>query len=93
MIRGGNWDNGANAGVFAFNANNGPSNVNNNVGFRCGRGDLRADSGPSRRSGPSRPSLRQACSFHPVRPGEKNEVPRGGLVVRLMRANGRTGQI
>ena len=42
MIRGGNWDNGANAGVFAFNANNGPSNVNNNVGFRCGRGDLQA---------------------------------------------------
>jgi hypothetical protein len=41
VIRGGNWDNGANAGVFAFNANNGPSNVNNNVGLRCGRGDFK----------------------------------------------------
>jgi hypothetical protein len=39
VIRGGNWDNGANAGVFAFNANNGPSNWNNNIGFRCGRGE------------------------------------------------------
>ena len=38
MIRGGNWDNGANAGVFAFNANNAPSNANDNIGFRCGRG-------------------------------------------------------
>jgi hypothetical protein len=37
VIRGGNWDNGANAGVFAFNANNGPSNWNDNIGFRCGR--------------------------------------------------------
>lgn len=38
VIRGGNWDNDANAGVFAFNANNAPSNVNTNIGFRCGRG-------------------------------------------------------
>jgi len=36
VIRGGNWDNGANDGVFAFNANNVPSNVNDNIGFRCG---------------------------------------------------------
>jgi len=34
-IRGGNWDNGTNAGVFAFNVNNAPSNWNNNIGFRC----------------------------------------------------------
>jgi hypothetical protein len=33
-IRGGNWDNGANAGVFALNLNNSRSNVNSNIGFR-----------------------------------------------------------
>ena len=35
VIRGGNWNNGANAGPFYANLNNGPSNVNNNIGFRC----------------------------------------------------------
>lgn len=34
-IRGGNWNNGSNAGVFALNLNNAPSNSNNNIGFRC----------------------------------------------------------
>ena len=34
-LRGGNWDNSTNAGVFAFNVNNAPSNWNNNIGFRC----------------------------------------------------------
>ncbi|UQZ83340.1 hypothetical protein SK3146_02527 [Paenibacillus konkukensis] len=33
-IRGGNWNNGANAGVFALNLNNPRSNVNTNIGFR-----------------------------------------------------------
>jgi len=33
-IRGGNWDNGTNAGLFALNLNNTRSHVNNNVGFR-----------------------------------------------------------
>lgn len=33
--RGGNWNNGANAGPFCANLNNAPSNVNNNIGFRC----------------------------------------------------------
>jgi formylglycine-generating enzyme required for sulfatase activity len=37
LIRGGNWNNGTNAGVFAVNANNNPSNANNNIGFRCAR--------------------------------------------------------
>ncbi len=36
-IRGGNWNNGTNAGVFAVNANNIPSNSNNNIGLRCVR--------------------------------------------------------
>jgi len=33
-IRGGNWNNGANAGLAALNLNNRRSNSNNNVGFR-----------------------------------------------------------
>lgn len=33
--RGGNWNNGANAGPFCANLNNAPTNVNNNIGFRC----------------------------------------------------------
>lgn len=33
-IRGGNWDNGANAGVFALNLNNPRSNSDNDIGFR-----------------------------------------------------------
>jgi hypothetical protein len=32
--RGGNWNNGGNAGVFALNLNNHRSNANNNIGFR-----------------------------------------------------------
>lgn len=37
FIRGGNWDNGANDGVFTLNLNNAPSNTNTNIGFRCAR--------------------------------------------------------
>ena len=33
--RGGNWNNGRNAGVFSANLNNAPSNSNGNIGFRC----------------------------------------------------------
>ncbi len=33
--RGGNWNNGANAGAFTLNLNNTPSNTNTNIGFRC----------------------------------------------------------
>jgi hypothetical protein len=33
--RGGNWNNGAQAGVFSMNLNNAPSNSNTNIGFRC----------------------------------------------------------
>ena len=34
-IRGGNFNNTANAGVFYLNLNNAPSNANNNIGFRA----------------------------------------------------------
>ena len=33
--RGGNWNNGVNAGVFYLNLNNPRSNVDTNLGFRC----------------------------------------------------------
>ncbi|MGJ9460135.1 hypothetical protein [Oceanobacillus sp. CF4.6] len=33
-LRGGNWNNGANAGVFYLNLNNERSNSNSNIGFR-----------------------------------------------------------
>lgn len=33
--RGGNWDNGADAGPFCANLNNVPGNTNTNLGFRC----------------------------------------------------------
>ena len=37
VIRGGNWNSDLNAGVFAANLNNAPSNTNTNtnIGFRC----------------------------------------------------------
>lgn len=37
LIRGGNFNNDTNAGVFAVNGNNTPSNANNNIGFRAAR--------------------------------------------------------
>jgi len=33
--RGGNWNNGADAGPFCANLNNAPTDTNNNIGFRC----------------------------------------------------------
>lgn len=35
LIVGGNWNNDSDAGVRAANANNGPGNANNNIGFRA----------------------------------------------------------
>ena len=40
FLRGGNWNNGANAGAFTLNLNNAPGNTNNNIGFRCARYSL-----------------------------------------------------
>ena len=37
FLRGGNWDNGTNAGAFTLNLNNAPTNTNNNIGFRVAR--------------------------------------------------------
>ena len=38
-IRGGNWNNAANSGVFALNLNNARSNANSNIGFRPALGE------------------------------------------------------
>lgn len=38
VLRGGNWNNTSNAGVFTTNLNWNTSNQNNNVGFRCSSG-------------------------------------------------------
>ena len=35
MLRGGDWNNGADAGVFAAYLSGAPSLVGTNVGFRC----------------------------------------------------------
>lgn len=37
FLRGGNWNNGSNAGAFALNLNWSGTTSNNNVGFRCAR--------------------------------------------------------
>jgi len=37
FIRGGNWNNGTNAGAFTLNLNNTPTNTNTNIGFRVAR--------------------------------------------------------
>lgn len=34
MFRGGNWNNGVNAGLFYLNGNNSRTNSNTNIGFR-----------------------------------------------------------
>jgi formylglycine-generating enzyme required for sulfatase activity len=34
-LRGGNWNNGSNAGAFTLNLNNSTTNTNTNIGFRC----------------------------------------------------------
>jgi hypothetical protein len=35
LLRGANWNNGTNAGLFTVNLNNAPSNSNTNIAFRC----------------------------------------------------------
>lgn len=38
-LRGGNWNNGANAGLFNLNLNNVATNANNNIGLRSAFGN------------------------------------------------------
>ncbi|MBA3836478.1 MAG: hypothetical protein C0499_02310 [Zymomonas sp.] len=63
-IAGGNWNNGANAGVWTLNLNNVRGNSNNNVGFR-------ADSATPRTprlgdGGAKGDAFRCVCAVHPA---------------------------
>lgn len=40
FLRGGNWNNGSNAGAFTLNLNNDTGSQNNNIGFRCASDEL-----------------------------------------------------
>ena len=42
-LRGGNWNNGANAGIGALNLNNSRANANSNIGFRPALDDARSN--------------------------------------------------
>ena len=53
---GGNWDNGANAGLFYANANNAPSNANSNIGARLAK-DVFGQKPDGLRSSGQRPSF------------------------------------
>jgi len=65
-IRGGNWNNGADAGVFALNLNNARSNVNTNIGARPALGDrqMRRAHAARRQNTPQKdvPSPARACA-------------------------------
>ncbi len=86
VIRGGNWNNGANAGVFYFNGNNSRANVNWNVGFRsalalfcyCLRATARQKHRGKRDAFPGRQGQRSA----PVQPAgeshQRRRANRGG---------------
>jgi hypothetical protein len=82
-IRGGNWNNGSRAGVFALNLNNAQSNANTNIGFRPASGERQkakpygaGSRAPSK--GPAilghvpknmnRPGCRSSCLQRPLTP-------------------------
>ena len=52
-----------NAGVFALNCNNAPSNSNNNIGFRLG--NLQPETGPILGGGDSARPCRVTWSLNP----------------------------
>ena len=63
MYRGGNWNNGTNAGVFYLNGNNDRSNTNANIGFRSApalfvRPEGQGLAGTSESKGCTRPAAR-----------------------------------
>ncbi len=70
FIRGGNWNNGANAGAFTLNLNNTPGNTNNNIGFRCASdqtSDIHPKQKAARTSGSSLRIVVQGLPDHSVR--------------------------
>jgi hypothetical protein len=58
-ISGGNWNNAANAGVWALNLNNTRADSNNNYGFRADSGLLRTRQRDGRSEGDAFP---RACT-------------------------------
>lgn len=67
-IRGGNWNNGVQAGVFALNLNNAPSNRNVNRGPPCLQ-VIKIQTGPTARSdlrGSAVGDLGLRSSLHPI---------------------------
>ena len=78
-IRGGNWNNGTDAGAFALNLNNGPSNWNTNIGVRCCARMLAGSSAGTRGLTGPRAVRRAPQARLPVRAsGPKNERLGGG---------------
>ncbi len=70
-IRGGNWNNGSRAGVFALNLNNARSNANANIGFRPASGDRQKVSayGPPHRAPSKGPAIPGQVPKNMNRPG------------------------
>lgn len=65
MYRGGNWNNGANAGVFYLNGNNSRSNANTNIGFRAAPCLICLF---SEGQGPAETPRQKGCISRPTRP-------------------------
>jgi hypothetical protein len=73
-IRGGNWNNGSRAGVFALNLNNARSNANTNIGFRPASGDRQkaAAQGLRHRAPSKGPAVLGQVPKHMNRPGRRS---------------------
>lgn len=78
-IRGGNWNNGASAGVFALNLNNARSNSNSNIGFRPASGDRQKAVAQGRRlRTPSKgPAILGQAPKNMNRPGRRSSLAGG----------------
>ncbi|GAB4300265.1 MAG: hypothetical protein Kow0096_20140 [Thiohalomonadaceae bacterium] len=76
-MNGGNWDNGANAGLFCLNVNNAPSNANSNIGARLAM-DNQVRSGVAT-AAPTVPHPSGSLSC-PVAPGEHEQGAAGRML-------------
>jgi len=78
---GGNWSNGANAGLLYLNVNNAPSNANTNIGARLANDTGQMPSGP--RAGGQRPSFGAAVLTRaPARATVEDPQSRAATVAR-----------
>ncbi len=60
-MNGGNWDNGANAGLFYLNVNNAPSNANINIGARLAMDDTARNGAATAALAAPHPSGSRSC--------------------------------